>query len=79
MEREVGVRISGCEWSCHTIPAELQRGRQIGRKGLPILFLDRRIVLLRSVALQPSHMSQVDKQTQTPTLRSSLTTLVTTP
>lgn len=44
MEREVGrVRISGCDWSCLNLQAELQKDREMSGIGLPILFLDRGI------------------------------------
>lgn len=38
-----GGRISECDWSCLTLPAESQRDRVMSGKGLPILFLDREI------------------------------------
>ena len=38
-----GGRISECDWSCLTLPAESQRDRAMSGKGLPILFLDREI------------------------------------
>lgn len=38
-----GVRISGWDWSCLTLPAEPQRDREMRGMGLPILFLERGI------------------------------------
>lgn len=59
--KEVGlVRISWCDWSCLTLPAESQRAREMSGMGLPILFLDRGIENPPHPwihSFEPSHMS----------------------